>query len=358
MQGGNGPAQKIPQVRLGFVRLARAISGKDATYTVPVAVPDRRTVMREYVGILIRAAIKRLLWRPLFLMVRASSRRAGVILIYHDVADWDGDPRCELVPPISQARFARHLAYLRRRYRIVALQDLAAAVAARRRGDPFPVALTFDDDLGHHLTHALPELRAADAPATFFLCGSFLDGPPRDFWWQRLQRAIDGGVDVCALLGDGTIHQLGQAMEALAPERRDAVAAELARLAAPAPAGELLTARAAAQLPHVGFHTVRHDTLTLLDTEQLACALVDGRAALADVVGRPIDAIAYPHGRFDSRVVAAARESDFKIGLTTEPVAVTPDADPLALGRYGPSSRATVGEFAFDLVRTLRRSPS
>ena len=61
--------------------------------------------------------------------------------------------------------------------------------------EPFPVALTFDDDLGHHVTHALPELRDAQAPATFFLCGSFLE-EPRDYWWQRLQRAVDGGADV------------------------------------------------------------------------------------------------------------------------------------------------------------------
>ena len=39
-------------------------------------------------------------------------------------------------------------------------------------GEPFPVSLTFDDDLGHHVTHALPEVEKADAPVTFFLCGS------------------------------------------------------------------------------------------------------------------------------------------------------------------------------------------
>jgi peptidoglycan/xylan/chitin deacetylase (PgdA/CDA1 family) len=317
-----------------------------------------RGAANGHVGVRVRAALKPLLWRVLLRALVGSNRRAGLVLLYHDVGDRDGDHQRELVPPISRARFARQLAHLRRHYRLVELLDLPAAVAARRRGDPFPVALTFDDDLGHHVTHALPELRAADAPATFFLCGSFVEGPPRDYWWQRLQRAVDGGADVAPLLGTGPIHQLGQAMEALSPERRDAVADELGRLAAPAPTSELLTAEEARRLPHIGFHTVRHDSLPRLDDERLARALVDGRAGLAEVAGRPVDAIAYPHGHFDSRVVAAARKCDFAIGLTCERAAVTPGADPLALGRYGPPVCGSIGEFAFDLARTLLISPS
>jgi peptidoglycan/xylan/chitin deacetylase (PgdA/CDA1 family) len=305
-------------------------------------------------GLRVRAALKPLLWRPLLFLLRGSNRRAGVVLLYHDVGDRDGDPRRELVPPICRARFARQLAHLRRHYRLVELPDLPAAAAARRRGEPFPVALTFDDDLGHHVTHALPELR--DAPATFFLCGSFLEDTPRDYWWQRLQRAVDRGADVAPLVGTGTICQQGQVMEALAPERRDAVADELGCLAAPAPASELLTAHDARRLSHIGFHTVRHDPLTRLDDEQLARALVDGRAGLAEVAGRPVDTIAYPHGHFDSRVVAAARKSGFLIGLTCVREAVTPRTDPLALGRYEPPLHGPTGEFAYDLARLISRS--
>ncbi len=302
------------------------------------------------------APIKLILWRPLLGALRDSDRRAGLILLYHEVGDRDGDPRRELVPAISRVRLARQLAHVRRHYRLVELPDLPSAVAARRRGEPFPVALTFDDDRGHHATHALPELQEAGAPATFFLCGSFLGEGPRDFWWQRLQRAVDGGADVAPLVGGGTIHQLGQVMEALAPDRRDAVADELEYLAAGAPAGEVLTTQEARRLPHIGFHTRRHDTLTSLDDERLAHALVDGRAGLAEVAGYPVDTIAYPHGSFDYRVVEAARKSGFVIGLTCEEEAVTPNSDLLALGRYEPPAGALTGEFAFDLVRILIRS--
>jgi peptidoglycan/xylan/chitin deacetylase (PgdA/CDA1 family) len=305
----------------------------------------------------LRAAIKSLWWWPALLVLRCSRRTAGLILLYHDIGDRDGDPEVELVPPISMERFARHVAHLRRHYRLVELHDLQAATATRRRGQPFPVAITFDDDLGHHATRALPVLRAADVSATFFLCGSFLD-EPRDFWWQRLQRAVDGGIDVTHLVGAGTIHQQGQVMEAFSPQQRDAAAEGLGHLAAPVPRSELLTAEDARRLPNIGFHTRRHDPMTGLDDEQLARAVTDGRRGLAEIAGYSVDTIAYPHGQYDSRVLEAARDQRFSIGVTSEQKAVTPDADPLALGRYVPSPDASIGEFAFGLAYTLLISPS
>jgi len=305
----------------------------------------------------IRAVVKAALWRPALRLLLASNRRAGLVLVYHDVGDRDGDSRSELVPPISRARFARQLVHLGRYYRPVELTDLQAAVATRRRGEPFPVSLTFDDDLGHHASHAMPELARASMPGTFFLCGSFLT-EPSDFWWQRLQRAVDHGVDVTALLGDGDIHRRGQAMEALTPQQREAVAETLGELAPPVPAAEVLTSEDAARLPYVGFHTVHHHPLTGLDDAQLQRALTEGRDGLGSVAGYPVDTIAYPHGSWDRRVVEAARDSRFSIGVTCEREAVTPDSDPLAMGRYEPPVRASIGEFAFDLARTLLKSPT
>jgi hypothetical protein len=142
----------------------------------------------------------------------------------------------------------------------------------------------------------------------------------------------------------------------LTPEQRDAVADELDGLVPPIPASDLLTAHDARRLSRIGFHTVRHDPLTHLGDEQLASAPLDGRAGLAKVAGRPVDMIAYPHGRFDSRVTTAARRSGFVIGVTCDPEAVTPDTDPLALGRHEPPFRGPTGAFAFSLVRTLLRS--
>ena len=53
------------------------------------------------------------------------------------------------------------------------------------------MAITFDDDLPEHVRDALPALRAADLPATFFLNGASLHSP-HAFWWEELQQAVDG----------------------------------------------------------------------------------------------------------------------------------------------------------------------
>ena len=294
-------------------------------------------------------------WRALLLLLLVSNRRAGLILVYHDIADRDGDPARELVPAVSQQRFIRQLKHLRRCYRLVPLAELQSAVAARRRGRRFPVAVTFDDDLDHHYTQALPALQKVGVPATFFLCGSFLDPAPTDFWWQRLQRAVDAGADVTHLAGNGTIHDQGHAIAKLRPERRDEVASELGDISGTPPPGVVLTSAHALELPQIGFHTIRHDTLTRLDDDLLTQALTEGRVRLAAFVGQPVDMIAYPHGRSDRRVEAAARECGFAIGVTGRPEAVRPGTDPLAMGRYEPTGHAPTRDVAFDLVRLLSR---
>src|SRR5262245_31461060 len=92
----------------------------DADRENPAAPCDGdRPAAHVSIGSQSRVALKVLLWRPMLRILLASNRRAGLILLYHDVADRDGDQRRELVPPISRARFARQLAHLKRYYRIV-----------------------------------------------------------------------------------------------------------------------------------------------------------------------------------------------------------------------------------------------
>ncbi len=155
------------------------------------------------------SAIRRLAGSPpgrlaRYALLRLSGRRAGLALVYHKLGDPPGDPRRELVPALSPRLFEAQLGHLARLYRVVPCRELQEAVAARRRGQRFPVAITFDDDLASHAGHALPALRAAGLPATFFLSGASLESPHR-FWWERLQAAVDGGRDV-SVLAEAGIH--------------------------------------------------------------------------------------------------------------------------------------------------------
>jgi peptidoglycan/xylan/chitin deacetylase (PgdA/CDA1 family) len=301
-------------------------------------------------------------------VLRFSGRRVGLAVVYHKVGDPPGDPRRELVPAVGTRLFAAQLRHLNDRYRLVPASELFEATTRRRRGQRFPVAVTFDDDLRSHSEVALPILRRLALPAAFFVSGTSLDGPFR-FWWERLQVGIDRGIELPEAIGGDAagsglgrqnIHELGRRIEALTPAERDVVASQLAAAVGPDPpdAGlrEADLRALAAGGCEIGFHTLRHDPLPTLDDESLAQAMRRGRSRLEEVLGQEITTIAYPHGRADLRVATAARAAGYAFGFTGSIEAVRPTSDPLLLGRVDASYRS-VGHLALQLVRALLRTP-
>jgi peptidoglycan/xylan/chitin deacetylase (PgdA/CDA1 family) len=299
-------------------------------------------------------------------VLRFSGRRLGLAVVYHRVGDPPGDPRRELVPALGTRLFATQLRHLNDRYCLVPASELLEATTRRRRGQRFPATLTFDDDLCSHAEVALPLLRELELSAAFFVSGTSLDGP-FTFWWERLQLAVDRGLELPEKLqGRGPaessdIHELGRRIEAMRPAERDAIASELEALVDPDPPEAGLRAADIRALvaagSEIGFHTLRHDPLPSLDDESLAQAMRQGRSRLEEVLGQEITTIAYPHGRADLRVGAAARAAGYAFGFTGTIEAVRPTSDPLLLGRVDASYRS-VGHLALQLVRALLRAPS
>ncbi len=293
------------------------------------------------------------------LVLRLSSRKRGVVLMYHGVEDRAGDPD-QLVPALATDTFEKQVRHLERHYRIVLASEFLPAVEKRRRGDRFPVALTFDDDLRCHVATVLPVFARHGVRGTFFLTGASLEHP-RSFWWERLDRASARGApdlaDVVGMPDTGgrpSVAELGAFVRHLDAESRAAVDARLAEVAGsdPPDAGLRLTdVRGLVEAGNeIGFHTLRHDNLVRLPDDELAAAMVEGREALAKAAGMPLETICYPYGYVDERVANAARSAGFAAGFTTESVPA-PDGDPLRTGRLGPP--LDHGVFAAKLVATL-----
>jgi peptidoglycan/xylan/chitin deacetylase (PgdA/CDA1 family) len=301
-------------------------------------------------------------------VLRLSSRRAGVALVYHGVAERTGAPERELVAPHGAGLFEAQLRHLMRTYRLVPADQLQRAAADRRRGRRFPVAITFDDDLASHVLLSLPILLRHGAHATFFLTGAALEGR-HAFWWQRLQHAFESdpgrlaellqsiGVEQDELDPDA-IHDLGRRVELLEPETRDALDAAL-RDSFPAALEAGLSAEDVRAVVDagmaIGFHTRRHQVLTRLDEAGLSRAFEEGRAELEQAAGRCLVIVAYPHGQADERVSAAAGAAGFTTGFTGAAVAVTPGDDPLLLGRLAPSHRSA-RHLALQVAAALARA--
>jgi peptidoglycan/xylan/chitin deacetylase (PgdA/CDA1 family) len=299
------------------------------------------------------------LGRPLAFLIqlvaRLSGRRVGVALVYHRIGDPPGDPDRELVPARGTAQFETELRHLERCYRVVPASRLLGAASARRRGQRFPVAITFDDDLDSHAQVAMPILARHGLPATFFVGGASLNGTTTS-WWECLQAGFDTGqadkvVAVVAAAetssetsGPGDIHELARRIQSMGPEQRAAVSAGLRRVAVPEARG--LTAAQLRELAargfDVGFHTRRHDPLPSLRDQQLATALVEGRDEVANVTGREVALIAYPHGKGDGRVAAAARAAGYRLGFTVTAEAAGPATNRFLVPRIGPTIRSSV----------------
>jgi peptidoglycan/xylan/chitin deacetylase (PgdA/CDA1 family) len=307
-------------------------------------------------------------------LARMSSARVGVAIVYHRVGGrTDGDPSREILAAVSSAGFEQQLRHLRRHYRVVPAPELLEAVRSRRRGERFPLSITFDDDLSSHVRDASPALQRAGLPATFFLGGTSLR-EPHPFWWEDLQRAVDDRIvepdalphvadtDLRAALerSPKAIFRVAGTIERLPPRERDQTAAALRAAVGPRAADEGLRTDDVGSLVaagfDVGFHTLRHDALPALSDTALEQALHEGRDAVTAVAGRSLDLISYPYGKADQRVADAARAAGFTAGFTTERSLVTPETDPLLIPRIPPALSA--GKTALRLARALASSGS
>ncbi len=292
---------------------------------------------------------------------RHSGRGLGVALVYHRVGEPPGDPRRDLVPVLATSLFAKQVNHLVSHYRLVTGSELTTAVRTRQPGQPFPVAITFDDDLASHVEIAAPLLAEVGATATFFVSGASLHEPGR-FWWERLQDALARDLDLDTLGLEGppkrSVHELGLRIQNLPPRTHDQLDVKLAELVGPDPPdsglrSELLR-RLATSGAEIGFHTRRHFLLPTLGDEELEDAMRVGHPELEEVAGQPLRTMSYPYGEADERVAAAAQAAGFVAGFTGVRGAVTVTSHPLLLGRISPSY-TSVGELAFDVAWTLFR---
>jgi peptidoglycan/xylan/chitin deacetylase (PgdA/CDA1 family) len=284
----------------------------------------------------------------------AAFRGNGLALLYHRVTDDEVPPSGDLVPSIPRRLLRRQLEVLGEVGDVVPLEQLHTPAISRRRPR---FGLSFDDDYHSHGDQVLPVLRALGATATFFLSGRSLHGLG-PYWFEVLERLVteQGLEQVRRLLGvaAATPADLGVACEG-DPwlQRRLATAADLAPgHLQPAQIGQLAQAGMA-----VGFHTLHHRRLVDLDDDGLRLALADGRQALEAATGRRVDLLAYPHGKADGRVAAAARTAGYRMAWTGWPRPVRAGDDPYLLGRWEPGPLQTDAFLAALAVRLNRAAP-
>jgi peptidoglycan/xylan/chitin deacetylase (PgdA/CDA1 family) len=191
------------------------------------------------------------------------------ILAYHAIAT-DGEPASRFILPCSS--FERQMRTLARRRRVLALDELVALRHTHRLPPARSVVITFDDGYADTRTLAAPVLAELRLPATVFLVSTRV-GPDRV--WEG-----EGELARRPLVSWEDVHELREfGFE-------------------------------------VGAHTRTHPFLTKLAPGQLEAEIAGSRAELAERLGAPPQAFAYPYGNRNEATVEAARRAGYSSAST------------------------------------------
>jgi peptidoglycan/xylan/chitin deacetylase (PgdA/CDA1 family) len=207
------------------------------------------------------------------------NRKRVIILCYHGITENSNRyPGSNVGQDVYRGDFAEHLAYLRRHYRIISLDEYVAACRARKPLPPYTVVVTFDDGFLNVATVAAPLLVKFDVPATLFV--------------------ITGAL---------TANENGshQDSNVLSDDERFLSWKEV---------GELEQTR----LIKVGSHTCWHPHLSRISAHDVERELSESRIAIKDQLQSGEIAFAYPYGAFTASLAEQARAEGYHCALTIE----------------------------------------
>jgi peptidoglycan/xylan/chitin deacetylase (PgdA/CDA1 family) len=174
------------------------------------------------------------------------------------------------------------------RYRSVSIGEVIAWATAGEKIPERSVLITFDDGYADLAVSAFPTLRAAGFSAAVFVVTACIGG------WNSWEDPV--GMGGQRLLDEQSIKEWS------------------------------------ARGIEFGAHSRSHTDLTKLDSGQLVDELGGSRVDLEGIVGREVQAFAYPYGGWDARSRRAAA-SAFSLAFTTQEGVNRPGDDPHLLRR-------------------------
>ena len=307
---------------------------------------------------------------------------ALTILAYHRVMPTDAlecYPFDQELISATPDQFDSQMRYVREHLHPISLKDVIAQI---EHGTPLPpnsVAVTFDDGFADTYRYAFPVLRRYHIPATIFVSTGYVEsGEP--FWFELASylvycvapHSLEPQDGICLPTGESwtdrtaSLRRLHSILKDLPNAARLKILGTWAhRYSAELTHGAFHHSRPiswsqiiemAASGIEFGSHTVSHPNLTRVTDDDLTRELTNSKYALESKLQQPIETIAYPIGTpsaFNSRVLSAAHEHNFKLGLTYVSGAnAIPIHNPLKLHRHGIGLGMTPAYF-----RALTRLP-
>lgn len=250
-------------------------------------------------------------------------RPAGVYCFnYHRIglaADSEFDPNVFSCTP---QRFEQHLSLFQKNFDVISIDELIALQRSQQRVTERLAVLTFDDGYIDNYQLAYPMLKAAGLTAGFFVSTDYVDQPQIP-WWDEVgwivRHASSRTVKLAhwpssVNIADGTIRmrvrrllkavKLDNSMPMVEKLRQLKQALQLEPLVMPAPTelfvNWLQLKEMADNGMHIGSHTLSHNILAHLSSEQQLVELTQSKQRLETMLQRPVSSVAYPVGGADS----------------------------------------------------------
>ena len=270
-------------------------------------------------------------WTPAQAIMQRRRRRQLAVITYHAIHDGDV--------------FADHLDVLGKMGTFVSLEDVTANATARRPLPDRPILVTFDDGDPSVVHAAAPRLHALGIPAVAFLITDLI-GTERVVWTTEVEQLVAlGGRTALAPTADG--RSLVQMLKGRPDSVRLQVIEELRDTATGGmPTATQMSAADLTQLGRLGVtvasHTRTHRCLTQCSDDVIEREVAGSREALADLLGRPPMAFAYPNGDHDARSRRAVSRAGYAVafGFDHRLNPIPPD-DPHAISRLRMNEHAS-----------------
>jgi peptidoglycan/xylan/chitin deacetylase (PgdA/CDA1 family) len=277
-------------------------------------------------------------WTPAQVVMQHRRRGLLAVVTYHAIHDG--------------ATFEAHLDVLEEMGRFVSLDDVAASATDGRPLPTRPILVTFDDGDPSVLHTAAPLMHARGLPSAAFLVTDLI-GTDALLWTTEVEQLVASGGRTTL---DPTTN--GRALARILKQQPDPVRREAIEELRATARGERPRARqlGSAEITSlvqmgvaIGSHTMSHPCLPQCSEDVMDRELAGSREVLADLLGEPPIALAYPNGNHDSRSRLAVSRAGYDLAFGFDHrLSPIPPNDPYLISRLRVNEHASANR-----VRTV-----
>lgn len=271
--------------------------------------------MRQFAAWLVRFSGLPFLFREVLF------RNKATIIVYHD-------PSPEV--------FGVHLAYLTRRFNIISVERLVAAIEQDGWKNIPPKSLVITIDDGHLGNFALLEtIEKFRVPVTIYACAGIV-ATQRHYWFLDFANLTE---QLKPLPNRMRLKQLA-AVNGYYPERGFTARQALSK-------AEIIDMQG--QGIDFQSHTQFHPILTTCIDEECWSEIIESRKALEDLLQRRVTHFAYPNGDYGDREIAYLQQAGYRSARTIDVGWNGPQTNRYALKGMVISDDATLNEMVAQL---------